>query len=71
MWMTQYVMAVKRGFRDQHGITPTGGTADDPTYEEIPDGVYPMTIDGETDYVMVKDNRLSMCNFKPKTTCSQ
>ena len=40
MWMTDYIRAVKRGFRDAHGFSPTGGTENDPLFADgvIPDG---------------------------------
>jgi hypothetical protein len=63
MSMTQYIMAVKRGLRDQHGFTPSGGTEQDPTFGPVPDGVYPMTIDGKVDYVKIEDGGISCCNF--------
>ena len=55
MWMTDYIKLVKRGFRDQHNIKPTGGTKTEPLFNSIPDGEYPMKIDGKTDFVRVVD----------------
>jgi len=64
MFMLQYVAAVKRGFRDVHGFTPSGGTEHEPLFNNIPDGEYPMEIDGKLDRVRLIDGRLSMCNFE-------
>jgi len=63
MRMLEYAAAVKRGLRDVHGLTPTGGTDQEPTFDNIPDGEYPMEINGEIDRVRVTDDRLFMCNF--------
>lgn len=63
MWMTEYMLYVKRGLHDQHNIQPTGGTESEPLFEMIPDGIYPMTIDGKLDYVIFKDQRISCCNY--------
>lgn len=64
MWMTDYIRAVKRGLRDVHSFTPTGGSSDDPVFAAIPDGEYPMTIEGKLDYVRIVKGKISCCNFK-------
>ena len=63
MSMIQYIKSVKQGFRDQHGFTPSGGTDDDPLFESIPDGDYPMTINGKTDNVKITGGTISCCNW--------
>lgn len=60
--MVDYVQAVKRAFRDQHGFTPTGGTLSEPLFESLPDGIYQSVVNGETDFLVVKDNGLSFLN---------
>jgi hypothetical protein len=40
MWMTDYFQAAKRQLRDKYGFQPTGGTDADPTFTNVPDGVY-------------------------------
>jgi len=64
MWMSDYIKAVKRGLRDQHGFTPTGGTKDEPLFANVPDGEYPMKIDGDMDYVRCVDGKIECCRFK-------
>lgn len=65
--MTDYIKEIKRQFRDVYGLTPTGGTDEEPLFEKIPDGVYPMTIGGKVDNVAIKDNFMGCCNFdEPK-----
>jgi hypothetical protein len=66
MWMTAYISAVKRGLRDRYGFTPDAGSSeDDPTFNgnPVPDGVYPMVIDGKLDRVRISGDRISCCNF--------
>lgn len=63
MWMTDYIRAIKCQFRDTYGFVPTGGTADDPTFASIPDGEYPMAIDGKLDRVAIVDGKIICCNF--------
>lgn len=69
MWMSDYVRAVKRKLRDQYGFKPNGGTNDDPTFDSVPDGEYPMKIDRKLDRVRIVDGKFQLCNFeepKPK-----
>lgn len=61
--MIGYINAIKRGFRDQHGIIPTGGTIHEPLFEHIPDGEYPMEIDGKVDKVKIINGTINCCNF--------
>lgn len=63
MWMTYYIQAVKREFENTYHFIPTGGTPSEPTFDNIPDGEYPMIINGRTDNVRVADNKLYVCNF--------
>lgn len=66
MWMTAYIQAVQCAFRDQHGFRPMAGSTDEsPTFDNIPNGTYPMQIDGKTDYVRITDGAISCCNFDP------
>jgi fructose-1,6-bisphosphatase/inositol monophosphatase family enzyme len=51
MRMTDYIQAVKRDLRDQHGFTPCPGSSkDELLFDNVPDGEYPMTINGRLDY---------------------
>ena len=61
--MTDYIKAVKRGLRDQCGIKPTGGTNDEPLFDSIPDGDYPVTIEGRMDTIRITAGKVSCCNF--------
>lgn len=61
--MISYINELKRGFRDQHNFTPTGGTKNEPLFDNIPDGIYPMTLEGKLDYVVLKNGGIYCCNF--------
>lgn len=60
----EYIRGVKRGLRDQHGFEPSEGVEIDPCFANIPDGTYPMVIDGKTDYVRIIAGKISCCNFQ-------
>lgn len=62
--MINYINAVKRGFRDQYEFVPTGGTDDEPLFDNIPDGEYPMTINGKIDRVRIVNGSIHCCNFE-------
>lgn len=61
--MREYIAKVKQGFRDQHHFIPTAGTNAEPVFEHIPDGEYPMLIDGKIDYVRIENARIHCQNF--------
>jgi hypothetical protein len=65
VWMTDYIREIKRQFRDVYHFTPVRGTLDDPTFAEgaIPDGEYPMTIEGKLDRVRIEGGEIKCCNF--------
>jgi hypothetical protein len=61
--MMGYINAVKRGLRDTHNFTPLPGSTDHEPLLEVPDGEYPMTIDGKVDKVRIINGKISCCNF--------
>jgi len=66
MDMISYIKEVKRQFRDTYGFQPVRGTADEPVFGkgQIPDGEYPMTIEGKVDRVRVVRDTIDCCNFE-------
>lgn len=64
MWMTDYIREVKRQFRDVYHFEPSRTVDDEPCFDKLPDGGYPMEIEGKTDYVKIVDGKISCCNFK-------
>lgn len=71
MWMTQYINEIRRQFRDKYNFTPSGGTENEPLFDNIPDGEYPMVIEGQTDYVRMSNGTISCCNDSPLTSPAQ
>jgi hypothetical protein len=65
--MLQYIQQIKRQFRDRYGFEPIGGTYDDPIFDNIPDGSYPMWIDNKLDNVIVKNSAIRCCNYLEDT----
>ncbi len=61
MWGTDYIRAVQAKFIEQYGF------AEDPERRgvplNVPDGDYPMEIEGKLDKVKITDGKISCCNF--------
>ena len=62
--MSDYIRAVKRGLRDEHGFEPLPGSTEEEPLLKAPDGEYPMTIDGKLDNVRIENGTISCCNFE-------
>lgn len=63
MWMTEYVREVKKQLRDKYGFVPDRTVGDEPCFDHIPDGDYPMTINGKLDRVKVVNGRFVVSNL--------
>lgn len=63
MWMFTYIIEVKKQLRDVYDFTPSRTSGGEPCFEHIPDGDYPMKIDGKLDHVKVVSNHISCYNF--------
>lgn len=59
----EYIDAVKRGLIEQHGF-PENPAKPGCVLGEVPDGEYPMTINGKVDHVRIEAGRIHCCNFK-------
>ena len=64
MWMTEYINEIKRQFRDTYHFEPVGGTQGEPLFDNIPDGTYPMTIEGKVDNVKIEGGMIHCCIFE-------
>ncbi len=64
MWMTVLAQEVKRQFLDVYRMTPTRTVDGEPCFDRIPDGIYPMQIEGRTEYICVSDNRFFFLEMK-------
>jgi hypothetical protein len=58
--MLESIREIKRQFRDVYHFTPSGGTQEEPLFDSIPDGEYPMTISNKKMYVIVNKGGLSL-----------
>jgi len=65
MWMTSYIKEIKKHLRDDYNFVPDGYNEDEPLFEnvKIPDGEYPMTIEGKLDNVTITNGRISCCKW--------
>jgi len=59
MWMTEYIQEIQKLLIDKYGFER--GSNGCP--QNVPDGEYPMKIDGKLDQVNIKDGKISSCNF--------
>lgn len=65
MWMTEYINAIKRHLRDTYKFVPDKVLSnDEPCFNSIPDGEYPMIIDGKLDNVKITSGFINCCNFE-------
>jgi hypothetical protein len=63
--MIAYIQAIKRQFRDVYHFVPAYQFGEDLIFDEgqIPDGEYPMTIDGKLDKVEIREGKIYCCRF--------
>ena len=68
MWMTDYIREIQRQLISVYGYQEDADRKGVPL--DVPDGEYPMTIEGKLDHVRVVDGKISCCNFdeEPVTT---
>lgn len=59
--MIQYISKIQRAFIDQHGFAEHLDRPDIPV--NVPDGEYPIVIDGRLDMVEIKGGLVGCCNF--------
>lgn len=50
MWMTDYIREIQRRLLAEHGTA-------------VPDGRYPMVLNGKLDNVEIRDGKIFCCNF--------
>lgn len=70
MWMTEYADAIKRKFIDQCGF-PENPDKPGCVLGEVPDGDYPMTIDGRSINVVIKEGLINFSIEPPSTLRSK
>jgi hypothetical protein len=60
---TNYANQIRCQFRDVFNFVPTGGTIDVTTFNNIPNGIYEMKINGKVDKVKVINREVRFGNF--------
>lgn len=61
--MLEYIAAVKRGLRDHHGFNPLPGSTENEPLLDVPDGDYPMEINGRLDHVQIRNGKIHCCRW--------
>lgn len=59
--MIEYINKVKQGLASQLGLE----YRDTRVIGHVPDGVYPMEIDGKVDHVQIKNGFINCCRWEP------
>ena len=60
MWMTDHIREIQRQFVEVYGFAARRDAPAIP--QHVPDGEYPMTIEGKVDRVRVAGGRIHCCN---------
>ena len=58
MWMTDFIRQVQRNLVDDYGFPPNPDHPTMPAEGSVPDGRYPMTIDGVAYDIEVRNDKL-------------
>lgn len=61
MWMTTYIREIQRQLVEVYGYPERPDLPGVPV--SVPDGDYPMTIEGQVDRVRIIDGKIRCCNF--------
>ncbi len=64
MWMTEYIREIQRQFISKYGFKERLEKSGIPL--DVPDGEYPMEIEGKLDKVRITNGTISCCNFEDK-----
>ena len=62
MWMTDYICEIQRQLISVHGFKENPDKPGLPM--NVPDGTYPMTIEGKLDRVEIVDGKINCLNFE-------
>lgn len=62
MWGTDYIREIQRKLIGDYGFTENPDKPGIPL--DVPDGKYPMVINGKLDYVEIVDGKINCCNFE-------
>ena len=59
MWMTDYINEIQKKLVTQYGFLPDARNLP----QNVPDGCYPMEIDGKLDRIEISNGRIYCCRF--------
>ena len=65
MWWSDYIREIQRQFVEVYNFPENPESPGLPM--DVPDGDYPMTIEGKLDNVKIIDGKISCCNFESET----
>jgi hypothetical protein len=65
MWIVEYIDEIKRQFITVYGFPENPNIPGIPA-KGIPDGEYPMAINGRLDNVKIVNGKIHCCNFDPE-----
>lgn len=65
MWMTDYIREIQKQFITVYGY-PENPEMPGVPLPGVPDGEYPMTIEGKLDRVRIVNGKINCCNFDPE-----
>ncbi len=69
MRMTDYIREIQRQWIEVYGFQENPDKPGVPL--NVPDGEYPMTIEGKLDHVRVVDGNINCCNFEGENAASR
>lgn len=61
MWMSDYIQEIQRQLISEYGFAENPDKPGVPL--DVPDGEYPMTIEGKLDRVRIVNGFINCCNF--------
>ena len=64
MWSTAYIQEIQRQFIEVYRLPENPDKPGLPL--NVPDGEYPMTINGKLDHVKIENGKINCCNFDPQ-----
>lgn len=59
MWMTEYIQEIQRQLITKYAFKRGGNDCP----QDVPDGAYPMIIEGQLDLVIIRNGGIWCCNF--------
>lgn len=66
MWYTDYIKEIKRQLAEVYKFVPSPKSTEHEFifFDNIPDGEYPMIIEGKVDYVKIINGQIHCLNFE-------